>query len=136
MITSNRQYKAAQEKLTMLKTSLKAAIKKGIPEIIAKAAKGQLQELISEIEVEIKEYVSICQTKPSKIKINSLDDLMVAPIRYRLASHMSVEAFARKVDISTRQIMRYEAENYQNTNTTTLNKILGHIKLKLKGKVA
>jgi len=136
MITSDRQYTTAQEKVAMLQTSLKAPIKKGVPEIIAKASKGQLKELISELEAEIKEYDSICHTKPSKIQINSLEDLMVAPIRYRLASHMSVEAFARKVEISARQIMRYEAENYQNSNTTTLNKILGRINIKLKGKVA
>ncbi len=136
MITSDRQYVAAKEKLAMLQASLKAPIKKGVPDIISKATKGQLKEMISEIKEGIKEYESICHTEPSKITINSLDDLMVAPIRYRLASHMSVEAFARKVEISTRQIMRYEAENYENSNTNTLKKILGHLNVNLKGKVA
>lgn len=43
----------------MLQNSLKAPLKKGVPEIISKAAEGQLKELISEIEKEINEYDSI-----------------------------------------------------------------------------
>ena len=136
MIISDRQYTAAKEKLAMLQVSSKAPIKKGVPDIIAEATKGQIKEMINEIKGEIKEYESICHTDPSKITISSVDDLMVAPIRYRLASHMSVDAFARKVEISPRQIKRYEAENYQNSNTSTLRKILKHLNIHLEGKVA
>jgi len=136
MITSDRQHMAAKEKLAMLQTSLKAPIKKGVPDIVAKATKGQLKELIKEVRSEIKEYESICHTDPSDITINSLDDLMVVPIRYRLASHMSIDTFARKVETSARQIKRYEAENYQNSNTSTLKKILKHLNIHLEGKVA
>ena len=56
MIISDRQYTAAKEKLAMLQASSKAPIKKGVPDIIAEAAKGQLIEMINEIKGEIKEY--------------------------------------------------------------------------------
>ncbi len=61
---------------------------------------------------------------------------MLTPIRYRIASHMSVDAFSRKVGVSARQIHRYEAEHYSNTNTSTLTKILEKLDVNLDGHVA
>lgn len=49
---------------------------------------------------------------------------MIAPIRYRIAAHMSVDEFGGKVGNSARQIARYELESYQNTNSGILRKIL------------
>jgi transcriptional regulator with XRE-family HTH domain len=61
---------------------------------------------------------------------------MVVPIRYRIASHMSIDAFSRKVGISARQIIRYERDKYQNTNSSTLRKILDVLNIHLDGKIA
>ena len=61
---------------------------------------------------------------------------MIAPIRYRIAVHMSVDEFARKVGNSARQIARYELESYQNTNSGILRKILEALNIHLDGKVA
>lgn len=47
---------------------------------------------------------------------------MSAPVRYRIATGMSVEEFARKVEIHSRQIARYETEIYRNATTETLLK--------------
>ncbi len=60
---------------------------------------------------------------------------MAIPIRYRIAAHMSVDAFSRKVGVSARQIARYERESYKNTNTSTLRKILGGLNIHLDGKI-
>jgi len=136
MITSDKQYKAAEAQLAMLTQSFSSLIKKGTPDIVAKAGKTQLQELIAEIQRDLEEYDVLKSSKPSDIEIHSLSDLMVVPIRYRIASHMSIEAFSRKVGVSARQIARYETENYQNTNSSTLQKILGVLNIHLDGKVA
>jgi len=136
MITSDKQYKAAEAQLAMLTQSFSSPIKKGTPDIVAKAGKTQLQELIAEIQRDLEEYDVLKSSKPSDIEIHSLSDLMVVPIRYRIASHMSIEAFSRKVGVSARQIARYETENYQNTNSSTLQKILGVLNIHLDGKVA
>ena len=56
MITNDRQYTAAKEKLAILQASSKAPIKKEMPDIIAEATRGQLKEMINEIKGEIKEY--------------------------------------------------------------------------------
>lgn len=124
MIMSDKQYTAAKKQLALLTKSVASASKEDVPDFIAQAGKAQIQELISEIQMNIEEYEYLKESKPSDIEIHSLDDLMVAPIRYRIAAHMSVEAFSRKVGVSARQIARYETENYQNTNSSTLRKIL------------
>ena len=136
MITSNKQYVAATEQLAMLNASLSSPKKKGVPELVEKAGKAQLQELISEIQLNIEEYDALKDSKPSDIEIHSLDNLMVLPIRYRIAAHMSIDAFSRKVGVSARQIARYERESYQNTNSSTLRKILGVLDIHLDGKIA
>lgn len=136
MITSDKQYAAAKKQLALLTTSVSSARKEGVPDFIAQAGKAQMQELISEIQMNIEEYEHLKESKPSDIEIHSLDDLMIVPIRYRIAAHMSIEAFSRKVGVSARQIARYETENYQNTNSSTLRKILEMLDVHLDGKVA
>ena len=39
---------------------------------------------------------------------------MLLPIKYRIAKHLTKEAFAKEVDVSVRMISRYEAEEYTN----------------------
>jgi hypothetical protein len=136
MITSDRQYAAAKKQLAMLTETLASPKNKNVPEAIETAGKAQLQELMDEIKATIVEYKTLQSSALSDIKIHSLDDLMVAPIRYRIVAHMSLDAFGRMVGISARQIARYEAEDYQNTNSSTLRKILEQLNIHLDGKVA
>lgn len=136
MITSDKQYAAAKKQLTLLTRSLSSPTKKDVPEVIEKASKAQTQELIDEVQISINEYEGLKESKLSDIEIHSLDDLMVTPIRYRIAAHMSVDAFSRKVGISSRQIARYELEDYKNINSSTLRKILEVLNINLTGNVA
>lgn len=138
MITSDKQYKAAQQQLIMLQSTLTAPMKNDVPEAIQKAAQSQLHELIAEITGKMKEYDELVKTHVDDkvIEIHSLDDLLLAPIRYRLASHMSVESFGRKVDVSARQIVRYEEEEYQNINVSTFRKILKKLNIHIDGKIS
>ena len=136
MITSNRQYEAAKKQLVMLEESLSAPKKTGVPEAVRQAAKAQTLELMAEIQESIDEYEALRNSKPTDVEIRSLDDLMVAPIRYRIAARMSLDEFGRKVGVSARQIARYELEGYQNINTSTFQKILRKLNLRLDGSVA
>ena len=136
MITSNKQYLAAKKQLSMLTKSSLSPIKEHIPSVIEKANRQQLKELINEIQLSINEYDALKNGTLADIEIHSMEDLMKAPIRYRLTTHMSVDAFSRKVGISARQIARYEIENYQNTNSRTLQKIISMLDIRLEGKVA
>ena len=121
----------------MLIQSLRAPRIKEVPTVIEEAAKSQVKELITEIKAEIDEYTQLIKNDTSNlvIEIHSLDDLLSAPIRYRLASHMSIESFSRKVGVSARQIARYEKEKYQNINASTLQKILRTLNIRIDGKI-
>ena len=136
MITSDKQYEAAKKQLAMLTESLSSPVKKGIPNEIEQAGRAQTQELIDEIQESVNEYAALRNSRPSDVEIHSVDDLMVAPIRYRIAAHMSIDEFGRKVGISPRQIARYENEGYQNINSSTFRKILKGLNILLDGKVA
>ncbi len=135
MITSDKQYRAARDKLEMLEASHTAPSKVGIAEVIADAARLQITELADELQTEIDEYERIRAMQPEEVPIQSIDDLMVAPIRYRIASHMSAESFARMVGISVRQILRYESQEYRNSSVPNLKKILTRLNIRLRGKV-
>lgn len=137
MITSDKQYKAAKKQLAMLTESISTSDDKAnIPEAIKQAHKAQIQELISEIKKHINEYKTLKNGNPADVEIHSLDDLMVTPIRYRIAAHMSIDEFSRKVGVSARQIARYENEEYQNITSSNLQKILKGLNIHLEGKVA
>ena len=136
MITSDKQYEAAKKQLVMLTESLSSPVKKDVPNEIEQAGRAQTQELIDEIQQSVNEYYTLRNSRPSDMEIHSVDDLMVAPIRYRIAAHMSIDEFGRKVGISPRQIARYENEGYQNINSSTFRKILKGLNILLDGKVA
>lgn len=136
MITSDRQLEASKKQLAMLNKSQASPVKKDIPERIAKAGKAQLQELIDEIQTDVNEYEVLKQSTLEDIKISSFDDLVTAPIKYRIVKRLSVDAFGRLVGISARQIHRYEADNYCNTNTETLMKVISGLGIELNGNIA
>jgi len=136
MITSYRQNEAAKRQLEDLTKSLTRPMKENVPKVVTNAGKAQLQGLIAEIQRDLDEYESLKNSRPEDIEIHSLDDLICTPIRYRIAAHMSIDEFGRKVGVSARQIIRYEREGYQNINSNTLQKILKELNIHLKGKVA
>ena len=133
MITSTKQIEVAKGKVKLLKDSLRAKTSPGIPKELVNATRGQISELISEIEAEIKEFELLQSTNLEKFHVRSFEDLMLTPIRIRLAQKMTVEEFAHQVGVHSRQIARYEAQNYTNLNTLTLLKILEKLSVQIDG---
>lgn len=136
MITSDKQYEAAKQQLVRLAESLAAPTKRKVPDVVAAAGKAQIKELMKELRSALDQYEVLKNSRPENIEIHSLDDLLTAPIRYRIAAHLSVDEFSRKVGVSARQIIRYENEVYQNITSNTLQKILKGLNIHLEGKVA
>ena len=136
MIVSQQQHTATKTKLKMLQDSLSAPPRKGVPEKFVQAALAQTRELMGEMQAEIDEYETITTSDPAQITVNSVEDLLVAPVRYRLASHISVERFARTVGVGVRQIFRYEQEGYRNCSVPNLTKILERLNIRLYGHIA
>lgn len=135
MIRSDKQYQAAKKQLVSLRKALAAGAHVKAPEAVIRAARGQTAELAAQIEKEIKDYEQLQKTQAKELRIFSLHDLRVAPIRYRIAAHMTIEGFARLVHVHSRQIARYESEDYQNVSWDTLLKILERLDVKIEGKM-
>ena len=135
MIRSDKQYQAAKKQLGSLRKALTAGAHAKAPEAVIRAARGQTAELAAQIEKEIKDYEQLQKTQAKELRISSLQDLRVAPIRYRIAARMTIEAFARLVHVHSRQIARYESEDYQNVSWDTLLKILERLDVKIEGKM-
>jgi hypothetical protein len=134
MITSDRQYQVAKDKLALLLDAVKSKPKSGLPAHLLRAAEGQTGELAAELLAEIREYEAL-KNAPKKIEIHSLEELFTAPTRYRLAQNLTIEQFAQKVNVHSRQIARYEKENYQNVASSTLRDIFNCLNIQLKGVV-
>jgi DNA-binding XRE family transcriptional regulator len=134
MITSQRQLKVTLEKIESFKSSLSSKIKIKNP-VLVKAARIEAQTMIEDLEALVEEYQDLVQNGLGAIKISSPEDLMLLPIRYRIAKRMTQENFAKSVDVSVRMIARYESEDYRNITGETLQKILHSIPLKFKGEL-
>jgi DNA-binding XRE family transcriptional regulator len=135
MIRSDKQYQAAKKQLVSLRKALAGGAHAKAPEAVIRAARGQTAELAAQIEKEVKEYEQLQKTQAKELRIFSLHDLRVAPIRYRIAARMTIEGFARLVHVHSRQIARYESEDYQNVSWDTLLKILERLDVKIEGKM-
>ncbi len=135
MIRSDKQYQAAKKQLVSLRKALAAGAHTKAPEAVIRAARGQTAELAAQIEKEIKDYEQLQKTQAKELRIFSLHDLRVAPIRYRIAARMTIEGFAGLVHVHSRQIARYESEDYQNVSWDTLLKILERLDVKIEGKM-
>lgn len=124
MITSENQLKVTETKINDLKASLKSPPKKDIKAIFANAGRIQTEALIKELEDQVNEYNSLKEDGLKAIKIISLSDWFLLPIRFRIAKRMTRDSFSKLVGVSERQIARYEAEDYENIQSETLKQIL------------
>jgi DNA-binding transcriptional MerR regulator len=132
MITSDRQLKVTQSKIEDIKTSLTNELTE-VPRDFRQGILNQRQELIHELEEEVTEYLKLKSRKLDEIPISSIEDIKLAPIRFRLAAGMTIEQFAQLVGVHSRQIARYEEEEYEKITVENLTKILAKIQPKISG---
>ncbi|NQY38444.1 MAG: hypothetical protein HRT37_26640 [Alteromonadaceae bacterium] len=134
MITSKIQYKASLKAVETLKKTLNAKPSDNWSEGLAKATMKKTQRKINEIEENIKEYEHYTSSEVTHIYLDTLDDLMKAPIRIRLVLGESVKEFADELDINKRQILRYEEEQYENCTMATFKKIMTKVDVLISNK--
>jgi hypothetical protein len=134
MITSDRQLRVAQGKIEDLNKSLSHDLTE-VPASFREGILNQRRELIAEMEREVSEYLKLKSRKVEVIPIASLEDIKLAPIRFRLATGMTIEEFAQLVGVHSRQIARYENEEYEKITIENLSKILAKIKPRISGEM-
>ncbi len=132
MIISERQLNVTKKKITSLKESI-AEIKKSAGGILGDSAIIQTEALAQELESEVLEYEKLYAEGLDAIDIHRPEDIMLLPIKYRIAKHLTKEAFAKEVGVPLRMISRYEAKEYTNITGETLKKILHNLQLSLTG---
>lgn len=132
MITSDRQLKATQEKINYLRESLANEFPE-LPDEFRQGVINQRRELIQELEQEVAEYRQLKHATVEEIPIRSLRDLVLAPIRFRLAKGLTIEEFAELVGIHKRQIAKYEEEEYEKITIENLTKILSKLNPRISG---
>lgn len=135
MITSDRQLSVTKNKIETLKESLKNLNEDARGKLLAKAAKIQTQALIQELESEVFGYEELKTKGLDAIELNDLSEIMLIPIKYRIAKKMTQESFAKTVEIPLRMIARYESESYRNITGENFHKILQKLHLKIPGKL-
>jgi len=135
MITSSQQHNASKEAANDLRKMLLAEPDPDIPTGLVAVNRKRLKKKLTTIEKDIKEYEESVKLDLSTLKFDKFEDLLKAPIRYRLANNESVKEFAEEVGINKRQILRYEEEAYQNCSIPTLFKILDHIGVRITGEI-
>lgn len=134
MITSDRQLSVTKKKIESLKESLKKLSEDTKGKLLAKAAKIQTQALVQELE-SVLGYEELKTKGLDAIALNDLSEIMLIPIKYRIAKKMTQENFAEEVEIPLRMIARYESECYRNITGENFHKILQKLHLKIPGKL-
>lgn len=132
MITSERQLNVTKSKIEDLKASLKQKPNEKMNTVLQKSARIQTEALIAELQEEVNEYEHLRSDGITAIQFKTPIDLFLLPIRYRIATNMSQEAFSQLVGVGLRQIARYEAEGYKNIQGDTLKRILEKLPLDLR----
>lgn len=133
MITSERQLTVTNQKISDLQESIKKIEADAKP--FAKSSIIQTKALIKELVEEVKEYETLRDKGLDAIEINDLAEVMLLPIKYRIAKHMTQDSFAKAVQVPVRMIARYESEGYKNITGENLHKILSKLHLKIPGKL-
>ncbi len=133
MLTSKIQYNAAKRAAESLKKALETEANPNLSAKLVAANRSKIQRKLDKIEQEIVEYEINRKRDISQIPIHSMDDMLIAPILYRIAKNKSLVEFAEMTGISKRQIIRYEAEQYKNCSIVTLQQIFKEIGLVVEG---
>jgi hypothetical protein len=135
MITSDRQLTITNKKIESLQVAVKKLSDEAKTKPLAKSAKIQTQALIKALQLEVFEYEDLKNRGFDAIELNDLSEIMLIPIKYRIAKRMTQESFAKEVEIPLRMIARYESEGYRNITGENFHKILQKLNLKLPGKL-
>ena len=129
MIAREKQLKRAKKEMEGLRKKLGSGRKRS-PKTLERL-RGRLQDL----EADVAEYETLRTEGMAAISVKHPEDIMLFPVRYRIAKGMSVPEFAEMVNIPSRMIYRYEDKRYTNVMGTTLARIFSALPVGVKSEV-
>jgi ribosome-binding protein aMBF1 (putative translation factor) len=126
MIKNEKQYKITRNLLVNWQENHRLLLSKPIPNTPAWIYKEQLrtvEEEISQLKKQLKEYE---ETKSGKRKLPNLLLLEEIPnllVKWRLARNLTQKALAKKLGMHENQLQRYENTNYAGASLSTVLQI-------------
>ncbi|HEX9669964.1 MAG TPA: helix-turn-helix domain-containing protein [Thermoanaerobaculia bacterium] len=128
MIKNERQYritKAHAEKFRDAIRRLESAPLADRPHPkIYQAELDAMRSQVSELEEQLRDYDSLRAGERLTLELNSFEDLPRALIQARIASGMSQEDLAERLNLKPQQIQRYEATDYRSASLTRLAEVI------------
>lgn len=124
MIKNKKQESLTKERLIEL-TQLrdKASKNKEMSEIEKLYTLNSFDGMIATLQGELEEYEALTKGNLKVLEAKSLDELPLLIIKARIAIGMSQTALAKKLNIQSQQIQRYEANDYQSISFDRLLQI-------------
>ena len=125
MINSKKKLNRAREKIVALKKVLRSG------RYQSEEIRDRFQAKLEALEGEVVEYETLRTEGMDAISLENLEDIMLLPIRYRIAKGMTMEQFAEMTGLPARMLFRYEKEGYANAVGENLTHILACLPVKV-----
>jgi ribosome-binding protein aMBF1 (putative translation factor) len=125
MILNQRQLQISRKKLADLIIYRDAVVQRRSP--ASQLEQESIDEVLTDLEHEISEYESLFNSHPSQIEINSLNDLPLAIIKARIASGLTHQKLASRLQLTESAIQRYEQQSYRGVSFERLREIIDAI---------
>ena len=129
MITSKYQWSKAKEKIDGLKEKMASGRYR------SKRTLERFEKELGRLEREVKEFETLQAAGPEGLSIKRPEDVLLLPVRYRIAKKMTLEAFSEMVGVGARLIWRYENDGYTTAKGHTLNRILSKLPVDIETEV-
>lgn len=129
MILNQRQLKISRKKLADL-----IAHRETLAQRTSHASKLELDavdDVITELEQEIREYEALFNSHPNQIEVESLGALPLALIRARIASGLTHKDLADRLQLPESAIQRYEQQYYRGASCERLRDVINAIGISL-----
>jgi len=125
MITNDRQYKVAQERLQEFKRALESFsyeefVAEGIHPDFINAHKASIRSEIEAISESLDEYDALVSGQKKSFVAESIRDLPRTLIQARVAAKMTQKKLAERLCLKEQQIQRYEAARYMGASLERL----------------
>lgn len=127
MLKNEKQYRSAKaslKKWTSNLEMLETGVGIGIPDWRIKEERFAIEQQISQLEIEIREYDDVVDGKVKLVAPAAyVDELPNLLIKWRLAKHLTQKQLAERAGIHENLLQKYESENYSCVSLHTISKI-------------
>ena len=118
-------------------------VRREVEELKAKIESGEypsdqierFQSRLEGLEADIAEYLMLLEKGPEGLTIKHPQDVLLLPVRYRIAKKMTLDEFAEMVGVPARMIFRYEEKGYENAIGINVEKILSRLPVRIETQV-